>query len=258
VKDVAAKPEPHLAVRVLEREVAHRNRVILRPDQVRKQSMGDGLNLVVLHYSEFVTGYTEEDCWVVRDTMVYGLLETHRRHNLKSFLYELYGEEDVPFVLDSGATLVSDFQAWYGEHNQSMPDAHHKPFLFAADRETAKRRRAAWMSWLFLSRKARVGRVGLTPAEQKMALRALAGETDAQLAHNPEVSTNTVRRHWRSIYKKFEQAEIHLLPQDLREAGDKPLGGDAQYKKRPFLLNYLRQHPEELRPHAGKSAGAGE
>jgi hypothetical protein len=137
--------------------------------------------------------------------MVFGLLETHRRHNLKSLLYEFFGEQDLPFVLDSGAQLISDFADWYREHGKLLPEPARRPFLVGLEHEKMRARPAAWFSWLFHTREARVG---LSPAEQKIACRALAGETDAQLTLNPAISKNTVRRHWGPFTKSLRRPEL--------------------------------------------------
>ena len=249
---VMAEPKPHLAVAVLERELQERARPILRAPDIRRSSANTGLNLLILHYSEVINGYSEEDCLVIRDTMVFGLLESHRRNHLKLLLYEFYGEQDLAFMKDSGARVVSDFKDWYEGNGLPLPQSQDRPYLVAADKDTTRKRPAAWLSWLFFSSPSRVR---LTPSEQKIASRALAGETDAELTLNPIVSSNTVKRHWRSIYKKVALAKIDLIPPELLKIERDHLSsnGDAILKKkRPFLLNYLRQHPEELRPHAAR------
>jgi hypothetical protein len=251
-EQVLAEPKPHLAVAILERELKRRGRLILRAPDIRRNSAREGLNLLVLHYSEVLDGYNEEEFLVIRDTMVFGLLETHRRNRLKLLLYEFYGEQDLPFMEDSGVRVVSDFKDWYEARGLALPYGQERPYLVAADKQTTKKRPAAWLSWLFFSPPSRIG---LTPAEQKIALRALAGETDAELSQNPMISSNTVRRHWRSIYKRFTEAKINLIPPELLDGEREHLssnGDPIMKKKRPFLLNYLRQHPEELRPHAAR------
>lgn len=252
--EALSNPKPHLAVQLLEREAMRRNRAISRPDETRKQSMENGLNLLILHYSEVVDPYSQDERDIIRDTMVFGLLETHRGHNLKHLLYEFYGEHDLPFILESGATLVTDFKDWYRSKGLCIPEPHRHPYLVVVNHDIKRQRRGSWMSWLFYSSKTRLR---FSPAEQKIATRALAGETDAQLAHNPEISPNTVRRHWRSMFKKVEAAGITLIPPELIEQEKKVRLFTGHKKKRPFLLNYLRQHPEELRPHAtGKAKAA--
>jgi hypothetical protein len=252
VTGVLNEPAPHLAVQILDREYAGRKRVVLRPCEIRKRSAGEGLNLVILHYSEVVEAYSAEEQYIIRDMMVRSLLEIHSRYNLRALIYEFFGEEDLSFVTASGALLVSDFRHWYERQGISVPPSRRRPFLVAIDRATAHASRAAWLSWLFFSHAARVG---LSPSEQRIAARALAGETDADLAHNPEVSAATVRRHWRSIYKKFIKAGIELLSERFGQNADE---ASLQKKKRPFLLNYLRQHAEELRPQGRRRRTGGQ
>jgi DNA-binding CsgD family transcriptional regulator len=85
---------------------------------------------------------------------------------------------------------------------------------------------------------------GFSPAEKDQLFEAMMGATDAELAEELEVSLETVRKRWRSIFERVSANEGNeLLP--------RPGVDDAKRgpEKRTRLLHYLDTHLEELRPY---------
>jgi len=75
--------------------------------------------------------------------------------------------------------------------------------------------------------------------------RALVGGTDEELARELNITSNTVKKRWRTIYDRvvdivaeFFAGEAHEIPSRQQRGAE----------KRRRLLHYLRGHPEELRP----------
>lgn len=88
--------------------------------------------------------------------------------------------------------------------------------------------------------------MGLTAAERR-ALRLAVGElTDEEIAEEIGVSLHTLKKVWRSVCQRAADA----LPDMFAAAGNEPADGTRGPEKRRYLLQYLRQHPEELRPWA--------
>jgi hypothetical protein len=54
-----------------------------------------------------------------------------------------------------------------------------------------------------------------------------------------------VKKRWHTIYERVVRADHDLLPAPIQNGPPTHLRG-AERRRR--LLNYLRQHPEELRP----------
>jgi DNA-binding CsgD family transcriptional regulator len=79
------------------------------------------------------------------------------------------------------------------------------------------------------------------------ALLELAGEslTDADIAAALGISINTVKRTWKLIYERVEARAPQVI--GARQAGATHVRGA---ERRRHLISYLKQHPQELRPHA--------
>lgn len=80
-------------------------------------------------------------------------------------------------------------------------------------------------------------RLGFTRAQQRLLELALLDMSDRQAAEHLELTEAAIKKRWRSIYERLESNGGALAPTDLS-------GAD----RRRHLLQYLRQHLEELRP----------
>jgi len=85
-------------------------------------------------------------------------------------------------------------------------------------------------------------RLGLWPGEQTLLARALDGQTDEEAAFGLGLSLSSVKKRWNGIYARVAAADPTLLPVWA------PDGVWRGVEKRRHLLQYLRGHPEELRP----------
>jgi hypothetical protein len=86
-------------------------------------------------------------------------------------------------------------------------------------------------------------RLGLTQAEQRVALRALDGSSDRAIAESLGLSPETVRSSWRSMYRRLAT----VLP-DLESVNHAGNGSPRGQEKRRAAVEYLRQNMHELRP----------
>src|SRR4029434_3747884 len=76
--------------------------------------------------------------------------------------------------------------------------------------------------------------------------RALMGETCENLAKSLSISRWTVKKRWHAIYDRVLDVDKELLPPPVAY-GSRASSRGAE--RRRHLLNYLRQHLEELRPY---------
>ena len=89
-------------------------------------------------------------------------------------------------------------------------------------------------------------RFGFRPSEQRLLLTALRGGTDDELSNELGISLSGVKKSWLSIY---DRVSGHLAGfSSNRDAMEGTTERGKEKKQR--LLNYLREHPEELRPAA--------
>lgn len=88
-------------------------------------------------------------------------------------------------------------------------------------------------------------RFGFTCRQQELLKQALQGQTDTGLARSLGVSFPAVKKRWIAIYEQVGARAPGWLD------GNGAAGETADVRgaeKRRHLLNYLRQHPEELHP----------
>jgi hypothetical protein len=85
--------------------------------------------------------------------------------------------------------------------------------------------------------------LGLQDADQQLLTTALTGLTDEELARSLKLPLPAVKKRWRSL---FERASAH--PSLFPDMCDGLEDGGRGRQKRQFVLAYVREHPEELRP----------
>jgi DNA-binding CsgD family transcriptional regulator len=88
----------------------------------------------------------------------------------------------------------------------------------------------------------------LRETEQDLLIAALTGLTDEELAIRLNLGLPSVKKLWRSLFERAS-ARPNLFPQ----MHDGLNGSGRGRQKRQFILNYVRDHPEELRPFDHKS-----
>ncbi len=80
-------------------------------------------------------------------------------------------------------------------------------------------------------------------AQKQVLELALEGLSDDEIARRCEVGRNAIQMRWRKIYARFEQHVPGLLG-DSGKTAQRARGPE----KRRQVLQYLREHPQELRP----------
>lgn len=88
-------------------------------------------------------------------------------------------------------------------------------------------------------------RFRFSAAERRMLRLAVTQMTDEQIGEELGVSLHGLKKLWRSIHQRALDAMPHLF-----EDGGVAEAGTRGPEKRRTLLQYLRQHPEELRPYS--------
>jgi hypothetical protein len=78
--------------------------------------------------------------------------------------------------------------------------------------------------------------------QQQVLLHALFNESDEEIAQGLGISVETVRKHWRSIYRHVQEIDPAFFP------GGRSDGESRGPEKRRYLLSHLRLHLDEIRP----------
>jgi hypothetical protein len=85
--------------------------------------------------------------------------------------------------------------------------------------------------------------LGLSPVQQRLLQAALHGLTDQQLAGELSLKLPAVKKRWVAIFE-----HVAKVRPDLLASTGMHNEGTRGPQKRQYLLEYVREHPEELRP----------
>lgn len=235
-----AKTEPFfwLAPAIIQQLLKGGSPVLSDPELLRANA-GDGLTLFA-----WPLGFRNEYLKLpeVSNYVMYSFMEEVRGYKLKEFLGQTTDVEAARTSLHSGALLLTSRGSYIELPPKGEQELLLEPHLLVITRDSALRRVGAWSSSIFIYNQPKIG---FTRSEQRLLEAALRGLTDDELAQELEVSLSAVKKTWRSVYSRIEQSGTGILPpvpEDRVESFDRGKG------KRYLVLNYLREHPEELKP----------
>jgi hypothetical protein len=241
MREASSGHEPYLTARTIALEIAGRS-PILRPPAIRRANSGDGLNLLVLHYGEARERLSPEQRVSVRYKMRDSFLADHSGYQIREMLQESWDEIELPFVLSGWGKLRTDYADYFRRGGLALPPPERRPYLLGFTSLEARADPGNMAASLFVYARPRFF---FSHAEQELLTCALLGETDAQLARSLDLGLPTVKGRWRQVYARVAAVSPGLLP----DSGDVPPEGVRGKEKRRPLLDYLRRHPEELRPY---------
>lgn len=204
---------------------------VLSLSDIRKGNKNGGLHILGLHTLWGKPGMDDSECAPIRDRMLESLFLSHRGYNIASFMKEIYGEIERERHLTFGFLELNN----YGRPNTPSAEAR-QPYLIGMTREDAlnPRLEGRLIRNLFLHHEPVCA---FTPADQELLQLALTGLGESNLAEILGISKDSVKSRWDSVYNHIPRHLEHEL--FLNEEG--------RLKSRA-LLNWLRHHPEELRP----------
>jgi DNA-binding CsgD family transcriptional regulator len=238
VEEARTTLPPYIGLQVLDRWAGGRC-PILRFEDVARANAGEGINVLALHGGWLEEGVSAEEVAQIRHLLLESFIVHHRGYQLKTFLQEVYGEFGVQFMQTIGAHVWTDY-GWYYAQASAPPDC--RPYLMGMTRaEALKQEGTMAFSAFFPS----VSRFHFTPREQDVLRHALEGKTDEVIAAQLGIAAVTVKKRWEAIYSRVMAVDRELL---TPRAGDVAEAGRRGVEKRRLVLQYLRHHPEELRP----------
>lgn len=144
-------------------------------------------------------------------------------------------------TLRSGAQLLTPKCAYIDWTAHSPDDALEALPFAGMTRQVALSRVGSWMGSLFVYH---APRCGFRPSEQRLLFVALRGGTDQELADKLGISLATVKKDWLSIYSRVS-THVPSLVADPIATQDEGVRGR---QKKQHIIEYVREHPEELRP----------
>ncbi|MBN9500776.1 MAG: hypothetical protein J0H02_03195 [Armatimonadetes bacterium] len=225
------KEAPFVAAQVTRDALSANNGVLGLKDIREGQARGD-LNLLLLHaqYLDAPTGAMGMAS--VYEVLARSFFEHHRGYRVKQCLIEAFSGEAVAHHLGSGLFVRAN-------HNSpaATPEA---PWLLGVTREESAQNPGARIAPLFLEYPIRLG---LRRVHREVLSLALLGMVDEEIANELSLSHSAIKRRWESIYDLVDQNGA-----DLVWGGRMQVSTVRGPERRRHLLNYLREHPEEMRP----------
>jgi hypothetical protein len=214
----------------------------LNHEQIARANAGGGLNAIMCFEGLARDGLSPRQALVLREKQSEMLHLTLRGYRMKEFLVEKIGEENLQWMLDAGARLRLDYSSYFRKSGLRKPESSQRPWLVGLTKEEALAHPGSNIAGLFIYTPPRF----YFNRSQRMLLQyALMGETCETLATSLFLSPSTVKKRWRAIYDRVADVDEELLPPSIAYGAHVSSRGA---ERRRQLLNYLRQHLEELRP----------
>lgn len=214
---------------------------ILSSAHVAQANGSEGLNVMMCFDGARHDGLSSEEILAVREKQSEAFRVALSGYRMKEFLADAIGEERLQWLLDAGARRRRNYSNCFRKHGLPSPGSLRRPNLVGLTREEARAHPGTQIASLFVYA---LPRFRFKRSEQVLLQHALTGATCEGLASSLFISPWTVKKRWRSIYERVAEVDRELLPRI--DNGTHATSRGAE-RLRP-LLNYLRQHAEELRP----------
>ncbi|MBX3619459.1 MAG: hypothetical protein KF891_05650 [Rhizobacter sp.] len=194
-----------------------------------------GVSFMVLHYQQRDRDMAHPRAVAVLSAGVTAMRLAHGGHRVREVFQEAW-QSERDYMASVGMVQRS-------AHNRP-PEAQALPELFSLTRDEALRKLPGFQLREIFEHTPPL--FHFRGAEQRLLRRALFDESDDDIAALLGVSMHTIKKLWRAIYARVDERFAALLAEPGAPVGDGVRGPE----KRRLLLRYLRQHLEELRPHA--------
>jgi hypothetical protein len=234
---------PYLAVESVRRFLGRRLPALNRA-QVARANGSAGLNLIMCFEGWAEDGFSREQMVGVREKYTEAFYLCFRGYRIKEFLTEPIGREATQWMRDAGARLRQDYSNYFQMHNISELELGHRPCLLGLTKAEAFAHAGTNIASLFIYT---APRFRFNRSQRVLLQHALMGETHEKLAESLSISPWTVKKRWDAIYERVADVDRDLLGPPIPH-GSRLSSRGAE--RRRYLLNYLRQHFEELRPYA--------
>ena len=211
---------------------------LLTVEEIGAANAGVGLNALFTRWARANALLTREEQMEVGRYMHDSFILLTRGYQFREILIDVIGKP----AREIGKRAGFLDQNRYEDHFQvcPMPPAQ-RPFLMGLTRQDAFAMEGCVMSHYFTHS---LPRFGFSSWEQDILIlcQQLPNATNQTLAASLRVSLSSVKNGWASIYSHVQDVAPDLLPSTDDDNTRGP-------EKRRALLQYLRDHPEELRPY---------
>lgn len=233
---------PYLSIELAIQYLSRQSPVLNR-EQVARANAGDGLNVVICFEGWARDGLSPEQALAVREKRSEAFHLALSGYRVKECLADPVGWETTQSMLDAGTHLRRDYSNYFRRHGVPIPKSPRRPWLVGLTKAEAVAHPGSHFAGLFAYTPPRFY---FNRSQRVLLQHALMGETCEMLATSLSLSLWTVKKRWHQIYDRVADVDMELLPPSIAYgARASSRGGE----RRRYLLNYLRQHLEELRPY---------
>lgn len=216
------------------------------PEEVREANTGEGLNVLTTRWIRANALLDADEQRRVHEFMNRIFLTTLRGYHIRENLLPVTGEAALQQGLAAGFRLRRDYAGHFQRH-PPLPSPEKRPYLLGITREEAFASEGSLISHFFVFTPPRLA---LTMRHKEFLRLVLEGRTDEEIADALCVSIAGVKNWWQAVYRHVAAAD----PRQFVSFGEevvRPGGSTREVRgpeKRGKLLQYLREHPEELGP----------
>lgn len=234
-----AEPEPGLNARIIA-SIDAACPVILSDDELRCANSNGGLDLVIL-CAPWRKGVLDPAAQCEMESMLAAaFFRLFAGWRFRRLIREGIDRDTIAHIEAQRIFVMKD---GYERFRRRCPDSawNEDRALFVCSREDALAVPGSVASILFAYREPVLR---LREHDQQLLGAALKGLTDQELARTLRLKLPTVKKRWATVFNHVALARPALLPWHESPSAHHVRGP----QKRHHLLEYLRSHPEELRP----------
>src|SRR5205807_2542776 len=187
-------------------------------------------------------GFAPEQILAIREKQSAAFSFALRGYRIKEFLTDPIGRETSQWMLNAGARFRRDYSNYFRQNPLHEPESSQRPCLVGLTKDEALVHPGSNVASLFIYT---APRFHFSQSQRTLLQHALMGQTCEKLATSLCLSPWTVKKRWQAIYDRVMDVDSELLPLPLAYGAHASSRGA---ERRRHLLNYLRQHLEELRP----------
>jgi DNA-binding CsgD family transcriptional regulator len=232
---------PYLSVDLARRYFSHQLPVLDR-EQVARANAGGGLNALMCFDGRVCDDLSPEQVLALREKQSEALHLALSGYRVKEFLADAVGPEASQWILDAGAHVRRNYSKYFRKRGVPISRSPRRPLLVGMTKAEAVAHPGSHVAGLFAYTRPRFQ---FSRSQRMLLQRALMGETCDALARSLSLSPWTVKKRWHAIYERVADVDSELLPPSIAYSVHSSSRGTERRRR---LLNYLRQHLEELRP----------
>lgn len=155
--------------------------------------------------------------------------------NLAEIMIEAHSEAVMIELLKGGFTKVNTYDEWWEKNHGTRQTC---PALMTVNRRAAQQGADFHILRMFVFSEPKYL---FSLPERTLLDEALGGLTDKELSLKLSIGVDAVKGRWKSIYAKTEDRFVDVIEEDSNKTRSK--------EKRRKVIDYVRLHPEELRPY---------